>query len=108
MSQRKVRTYDKEFKINAVNLCLTSNLGYPKIAKDLGVPCSTLHSWVETHQKNGKEAFPGKGHVKASDAEVAQLRKELAILREERDILKNHLKSHSLPCKIETLSHSQL
>lgn len=91
MSERKVRKYDKEFKINAVNLCLTSNCGYKGIAQDLGVPTSTLVSWVEAHQKNGKEAFPGKGHLKPSDQEVAQLRKELAIAREERDILKKAL-----------------
>lgn len=88
---RKVRRYDKEFKINAVNLCLSSNRGYSEIAKDLGIPSSTLHSWVEAHQKDGKEAFPGKGHIKESDEEVAQLRKELAIAREERDILKKAL-----------------
>lgn len=91
MSQRKARKYDKEFKINAVNLCLTNNRSHDEIAKNLGVPSSTLYSWLESHQKNGKEAFPGKGHLKASDAEVAQLRKELADVREERDILKKAL-----------------
>jgi len=39
----------------------------------------------------GANAFPGKGHVKPSDAEVVNLRKELAIVREERDILKKAL-----------------
>jgi transposase-like protein len=91
MSQKKVRNYDKEFKINAVNLYLTSNRGYSEIAKGLGVPTSTLVSWVKIQQKDGKEAFSGKGHLKPSDAEVAQLRKELAHVREERDILKKAL-----------------
>lgn len=91
MRQKKLRNYDKEFKLNAVNLCLTSGRGYGEIAKDLGVPSSTLYTWVEAHQKAGKEAFPRKGHLKPSDAEVAQLRKELAIAREERDILKKAL-----------------
>jgi transposase len=91
MRQRKTRKYDKEFKQNAVNLCLKKDRGYSEIAKDLGLPVSTLASWVESYQKDGKEAFPGKGHLKASDAEVAELRKELAIVREERDILKKAL-----------------
>ena len=88
---KKSRKYDKEFKINAVNLCLSSDRGYSEIAKDLGIPGSTLHSWVDAHQRDGKEAFPGKGHLKPSDAEMAELRKELAIVREERDILKKAL-----------------
>lgn len=91
MSQRKVRTYDKEFKVNAVKICLNSGCSYSEIAKDLGVPISTLATWVEAHQREGKEAFPGKGHLRPSDQEVAQLRKELAIAREERDILKKAL-----------------
>jgi transposase len=91
MSKRKARKYDKEFKLNAVNLCLTSNRGYIEIAKDLGIPLSTLHSWVEAHRKDGKEAFPGKGHLKPSEVEVAELRKKLAMVTEERDILKKAL-----------------
>jgi transposase len=36
-------------------------------------------------------SFPGKGHLKPSDAELHSLRRELAIVREERDILKKAL-----------------
>jgi transposase len=91
MSQRKIRKYDKEFKQNAVNLCLKNDRAYREIAKDLGMAPSTLASWIEAYQKDGSEAFPGKGHLKPSDVEVAQLRKELAHVREERDILKKAL-----------------
>ncbi len=91
MSQRKVRKYDKEFKQNAVKLTLKSDRGFSEIAKELGIPTSTLASWVEVYQNDGKEAFPGKGHLKPSDAEIAQLRKKLAIVEEERDILKKAL-----------------
>lgn len=91
MSRKKARKYDKEFKLNAVHLCLSGNRSYHEIAENLGVPSSTLYSWIEAHKKDGKEAFPGKGHLKPSDEEVAQLRKELASVREERDILKKAL-----------------
>ena len=52
--------------------------------------------WVKNQKKDGKEAFPGKGHIKASDKEVFELRKALAIAREERDILKKALGIFSL------------
>jgi transposase-like protein len=91
MNQRRVRTYDKEFKLNAVKLYLSSGRNYGQISKELGIPSGTLVTWVRSHKKDGGEAFPGKGHVKPADAEVAQLRKELAIAREERDILKKAL-----------------
>ncbi len=47
--------------------------------------------WVESHKRDGAEAFPGKGYLKPGEAEWAQLRKELSIAREERDILKKAL-----------------
>jgi transposase len=91
MSKKTVKSYDKEFKQNAVNLYLKSNRPLSEIARNLGIATSTLSSWVEAKGRDGEEAFPGKGYLKPSDAEVAQLRKELANVREERDILKKAL-----------------
>jgi transposase len=99
MNMRKVRKYDKEFKLNAVNLYLSSGKNYKQISDELGIPIGTLVTWVESHKKDGVEAFPGKGHVKSSDEEIVRLKKELAIAREERDILKKALGIFSLPHK---------
>lgn len=91
MSQQKNRKYDKEFKQNTVNLYLQSGKGLSEMASELGIPPSTLSGWIKSYQKDKTEAFPGKGHVKASDMELLKLRKELAIVQEERDILKKAL-----------------
>jgi transposase-like protein len=91
MSKRKMRNYDKEFKVNAVRLYLQSGRSYQQVGGELGIPAATLVGWVLAHKKEGEQAFPGKGHLKPSDEELAQLRKELAITREERDILKKAL-----------------
>jgi transposase-like protein len=91
MRQRKVRSYDKEFKLNAVNLYLASGKSYEQISHELGIPTATLVGWVLYHKKDGPSAFPGKGHIKPTDLEVMELRKELAVVREERDILKKAL-----------------
>ena len=84
MIRNKPRTYDKEFKINAINLYLSGDRSYEQVSNELGIPVGTLVTWVQAHKKDGTEAFPGKGYLKQSDVEVAQLRKELAIAREER------------------------
>ena len=59
--------------------------------RKLGIPAGTLVHWVKDHKEDGIDAFPGKGHIKPGDIEMQQLRKELAIVREERDILKKAL-----------------
>ncbi len=92
MKNRKVvRSYDKEFKLNTVKLYLEKGLSYKKIAEELGIPQTTVVGWVESHKRDEIAAFPGKGYLKPSEAEWAQLRKELSIAREERDILKKAL-----------------
>ena len=91
IEKRKLRNYDKEFKFNAIQLYLNSGRSYPKISDELGIPVGTLVTWVKSYKAEGKNAFPGKGHIKSSDVELVNLRKELAIIREERDILKKAL-----------------
>jgi transposase len=99
MKQRTVRIYDKEFKLNAINLYLTSGRSYEQVSNELDIPLGTLVTWIKSHKKDGTEAFPGTGHVKPSDTEVINLRKALAIACEERDILKKALGIFSSQCK---------
>jgi transposase len=91
MSKRVIRTYDKEFKLNALNLLRTSQRSIREIGEELGIPSATLAGWEKEERKSGEESFPGKGNIKDSDKELIELRKELAIAREERDILKKAL-----------------
>lgn len=97
MATRSMRKYDEEFKINAAKLYLEGGRSYPQLSRELGVPAGTLAGWVSAYKQAGGQAFPGKGHIKPADAELASLRKELAIVREERDILKKALGIFSLP-----------
>ena len=48
-----------------------------------------LRNWVREHRANPTHAFPNAGLQKPEDAEVTQLKREVARLKMERDILKN-------------------
>ena len=72
------------------------------MAKDLGIPISNLHRWRRQYRNAPTQAFPGKGHQSDQDEEMRRLRKEVATLKQERDILKKrfvfqrrHLSLHS-------------
>ncbi|OJW47897.1 MAG: hypothetical protein BGO67_03130 [Alphaproteobacteria bacterium 41-28] len=92
-----MRTYDKDFKINAVNLYKSSGRSLKTIAEELGPATSTLSQWVQDYKKEGGQSFPGKGKVKSSEEELKALRKELAHVRQERDILKKAVAIFSGP-----------
>lgn len=43
---------------------------------------------MKFYKRDGDSSFPGSGHLKAEDDEIRKLRKQLADLKEENDILK--------------------
>jgi transposase len=47
-----------------------------------------LQGWVRAHGDDPAHAFPGEGQQKPEVAEVTRLRREVARLKMERDILK--------------------
>jgi transposase len=85
---RKRKTYSREFKVEAIQLAETGGKPIAAIERDLGLSVGQLHHWRRQLADEGKEAFPGKGHLKAQDEAWRQLRRENEILRQERDILK--------------------
>lgn len=87
MVQRK--KYTKEFIEETVNLALKSP-SIAQAAKDLGVPVGTVHNWIQ--KLKGKSLAVGSDgkevNVSALVEENRRLHKELAIAKEEREILK--------------------
>ncbi len=85
--RRPRRNYTDEFKAGAIQLVLEQRKTIPQVARDLDLTASALRSWVDRAQ-----ADHGKGRsgvlTTAEKDELAQLRKDVRVLRMERDILK--------------------
>lgn len=87
MAQRK--TYSKAFKTEAVRLMHLGEKPVSQLALELGVRRNQLYKWEAQLDRNGDAAFGKPGPKAKGDAdEVARLRRELAAVTEERDILK--------------------
>jgi transposase len=82
------KRYDKEFKIEAVRLASEPGNTQAGIEKDLGIGQGVISRWKRELQRDGEQAFPGKGHLKPQDQELRRLKRENERLRQERDILK--------------------
>lgn len=85
------RYYDDEFKRNAVELTYNSGKTVSQVAQDLGINSNMLGRWRREQAQYSNRAFPGVGKQRRGtdlEEEVRQLKKELAIAQEERDILK--------------------
>ncbi len=81
------RLYPPEFKQEAVNLEHSSDETHPipKIARDLGVSPETLRNWVKQTEIDAGER---DGISTEEKDELRRLRREVKVLKEEREILK--------------------
>jgi transposase len=82
------RRYSREFKVEAVRLVRERGVSMAQAARDLDVHVNVLRNWVREHRADPKHSFPGVGQQTPEAAELTQLRREVARLKMERDILK--------------------
>ncbi len=84
------RSYDAEFKREALRLLLSSGKRVEDLAQDLGIHPSLLWRWRRQVEEAGaaENAFPGQGNRLGPDEEVERLRRELEQVKLERDFLK--------------------
>ncbi len=81
--------YTPEFRAEAVKLLEKEKLSVRQAAKRLSIPVSSLDNWVRA-AKRGILADVGKGQrIPAElELELSRMRKELAEVKMERDLLK--------------------
>jgi transposase len=82
------RRYDRAFKVEAVRLVTEERRKVTEVARELGINPNQLHRWKRMLADEGQLAFPGKGRLTPEQEELRRLRRQLADVTEERDILK--------------------
>ncbi len=82
------KSYTKEFKLEALHLAETSGKTISQVERELDLPKGSIFRWRQALTRNGRDAFPGKGHLPDAEEQLRHLERENLILRQERDILK--------------------
>ena len=63
--------YSKEFKLETIKLAASSDKSDSQLEEDLGLSRGCLYNWRKQLEREGEQAFPGKGRLKADDEYVA-------------------------------------
>ena len=84
-AKRPRRSFSDEYKAQVVELCRTGERSIGGVARDLDLSETAVRRWVAQVEI---DAGRREGLTSAEREELARLRRENRILREERDILK--------------------
>ncbi len=79
--------YPAEFRSQAVELVRTSGKSILEVARELGISSEGLRHWVRQAETDAGRGRPGD-LTTDEKAELQRLRREIRVLREEREILK--------------------
>ena len=82
------RKFSDEFKQEAVRLVTVRGVSMAQAARDLEIRPDLLRMWTRTATHDAVAAAGGGQSTRVDQAELTRLRKEVATLRVERDILK--------------------
>lgn len=86
--RKKNEPYSEEFRKEALNLLASSGKSKTEIENDLGLTHGLLRKWELRYQVNSETDDLERSEVEALKAENRRLKRELEIVRQEREILK--------------------
>ena len=85
MEVKKRKRYSREYKEDVVNLIKTGDKSISEISEELDIPSGMLYRWYNKISGTSKAK---EVEITEKDKELRRLRKKLADVEEERDILK--------------------
>lgn len=87
MDKKQRKTYTDEFKREAVRLALESGKPKAQVARELGISDGMLHGWINKQQQ-AKTKGMSVEELRAEQAEINRLKRELKQAKQEVEILK--------------------
>jgi transposase len=83
--RRERRAFTPAYKAEVVELCRSGSAGIGKVARDLDLSETVVRRWLAQADVDGGRR---QGLTTSERAELGQLRKEVRVLKAERDLLK--------------------
>jgi transposase len=87
------RKYSDEFKQEVLGMVAEGDRSVAQLERDLDITPGLVYKWQQRYQVQGEELKPSE--ERAEQAELRRLRRELQIVKQERDILKKAIQVFS-------------
>jgi len=87
MEKRSRRKFTTEFKAETVALIRGSGKSIAEVCREMGLPESSVHRWLAQADIDGRQRDGLTTLTTAERQELSRLKRELRVVREERDVL---------------------
>ena len=87
MERKERRHHTREFKLEAVRLAGVGDKTKARVARELGIRVNQLRQWRLDFEEEERNGVPRQA-LATAEQDVGKLRREIAMLREENEILK--------------------
>lgn len=91
--KQKRKKYTPEFKRDVLAMVAEGQRSVAEIERDLGITTGLIYKWQDRYQVKDEQLQPSLERTEA--ARIRQLERELAIVKQERDILKKAIQIFS-------------
>ncbi|MCQ3931364.1 MAG: hypothetical protein DPW16_12980 [Chloroflexi bacterium] len=91
MARTRAKNVSPEYRSEVLRMIAKSNRPISEIAQELGLDARRVRKWVERQQKGYLEEGDSETSTQTPEAaqtEILRLKKEVELLRQEREILK--------------------
>lgn len=102
MKKKKGR-YSNEFKQEVLRMAETSEKPISELERDLGLSAGLVRKWMQRYRIDEHDQELARSESNESEAEIRRLKRELEIVKQERDILKKAIQVFSREQKLWNL-----
>jgi transposase InsO family protein len=106
--KRKLKRFDKAFKLSAVKMVTEGGQTAAEVARSLDIHPNILYNWKRRRTDDGEKAFPGKGHLTELDIFKSDGQRYQFISPPKRDLREEYRSSYPVwrICRLLEVSKS--
>ena len=94
---KKNKRYTEEFKREVLEMAASKEISIAQLARDLGIAQSLIYKWRERYRVDEESGELKPSEEREAEAEIRRLKRELSVVKQERDILKKRSRcSHGI------------
>lgn len=92
---KKNKRYPEEFKREALEMAASQEVSTAQLERDLGITPGLIYKWRERYRVDETNGALKPSVEREVEAEIRRLKRELSVVKQERDILKKAIQVFS-------------